>query len=145
MRTHVVILLLCLIPLFACSTLERGTDSKATPASDASQRRSGAREKNPTKARSPIEGAQVTWESPSEPVDGFVIRYGETPQKLEKELRVATSELHQEDDPEYGPVYRYVIRNVPKSSNLYVAVAAFKGERISDFSSAVRTSVGSAR
>jgi hypothetical protein len=84
--------------------------------------------------RKTISGTEVTWESPSEPVDGFVIRYGEDPKLLDKEVKLSSSNLKEEQDPEFGKVYRYVIKDVSPTNPLYVAIAAFKGDRLSDFS-----------
>ena len=82
-------------------------------------------------------GIEVTWEVPSEPVDGFVIRYGENRTQLVKEATILISELREERDSQYGPVYRYTIRDIASDTPLYVSVAAFKGDVISDFSDAI--------
>ena len=82
-------------------------------------------------------GVEVTWEVPSDPVDGFVIRYGEDKGNLTKEATIFKSELREERDSQYGPVYRYVLRDVAKEGKIYVAVAAFKGDVISEFSPAM--------
>jgi hypothetical protein len=82
-------------------------------------------------------GIEVTWEVPSDPVDGFVIRYGEDRTNLSKEATILRSELREERDSQYGPVYRYILRNIPDSGRVYVAVAAFKGDVISEFSDAI--------
>jgi hypothetical protein len=83
------------------------------------------------------EGVMLTWEVPSEPVDGFLIRYGTKRNELDKEVKVKTNELHQEQDPEYGPVYHYTVPDVPTGKSIFAAIAAFKGDRISDFSEAM--------
>jgi hypothetical protein len=82
-------------------------------------------------------GIEVTWEVPSEPVDGFVIRYGEDRTQLVKEATILVSELREERDSQYGPVYRYTIRDISSDTPLYVSVAAFKGDVISEFSDAI--------
>jgi hypothetical protein len=87
-----------------------------------------------TSTRTMVEGTEITWESPSEPVDGFVIRYGEDAKRLDKEVKLSASELKEEQDPEFGKVFRYVIRNVSPVKPFYVSIAAFKGDRLSDFS-----------
>lgn len=83
-------------------------------------------------------GTEVTWEVPSEPTDGFIIRYGEHPAQLSNEIKVFTSTLQENQDPEYGPVYRYMIKDVPTDTSIYVAIAAFKGDAISDFSDVIQ-------
>jgi len=82
-------------------------------------------------------GIEVTWEVPSEAVDGFVIRYGEDRAQLIKETTILISELREERDSYYGPVYRYIIRDVTDNTPLYVSIAAFKGDIISEFSDAL--------
>jgi hypothetical protein len=89
---------------------------------------------SPGPTRKTVDGTEITWESPSEPVDGFVIRYGEDPKRLDKEVKLSATDLREEQDPEFGKVYRYVIRNVSPVKPLYVSIAAFKGDRLSDFS-----------
>ena len=79
-------------------------------------------------------GIEVTWEVPSDPVDGFVLRYGEDRANLSKEATILRSELREERDPQYGPVYRYILSNIPSSGVVYVSVASFKGDTVSDFS-----------
>jgi len=79
-------------------------------------------------------GIEVTWEVPSDPVDGFVLRYGEDRSNLSKEATIFRSELREERDPQYGPVYRYILSDIPSSGSVYVSVAAFKGDTVSDFS-----------
>ncbi len=82
-------------------------------------------------------GIEVTWEVPSDFVDGFVIRYGEDRMNLSKEATILRPDLREERDSQYGPVYRYILRDIPDSGRVYVSVAAFKGDAISDFSDAV--------
>jgi hypothetical protein len=47
---------------------------------------------------------------------------------------LSATDLKEEEDPEFGKVFRYVIRNVSPVKPLYVSIAAFKGDRLSDFS-----------
>jgi hypothetical protein len=85
-------------------------------------------------------GIEITWEVPSEPVDGFVVRYGESRTNLSKEMTILRSELREERDPQYGPVYRYIIRDIDGKTPIFVSVAAFIGTTLSDFSDAVSES-----
>lgn len=80
------------------------------------------------------QGIEVAWKVPSEPVDGYIIRYGETPESLPHETRVSIIEIREEQDPELGPVFRYLIRGVEGSKRLFVSIAAFKGDVVSNFS-----------
>lgn len=82
----------------------------------------------------PKQGIEVLWETPSEPVDGFIIRYGSSPNSLTKEVTLSATDIKEVNDPEYGPVYRYLIRDVENAKKLYVSIAAVKGQVVSDFS-----------
>lgn len=82
----------------------------------------------------PKQGIEVTWETPSEPVDGFIIRYGSSPTSLTKEVTLSATDIREVNDPEYGPVFRYLIRDVENSNKLFVSIAAVKGQSVSDFS-----------
>lgn len=82
-------------------------------------------------------GLEVTWEVPAEPVDGFVVRYGTDRNNLSRESTVFLSELREERDDTYGPVYRYTIPNIKEISPIFVSVAAFKGDVISNFSDTI--------
>ena len=83
------------------------------------------------------EGIEVTWEVPSEGADGFILRYGTNPLQLNSELSLAISDLREERDTEYGPVYRYLIRATTDSSPVFVSIASRKGDRVSNFSEAI--------
>lgn len=87
-----------------------------------------------TAPEAPKQGIEVTWEMPSEPVDGFIIRYGSSPGALSKEVTISSRDIKEERDPEFGPVYRYLIRDVETAQKLFVSIAAVKGQSISNFS-----------
>lgn len=76
----------------------------------------------------------VKWQVPSEAVDGFIIRYGGAPDALTKEVTLSTIDLAEENDAKYGPIYRYLIKDVENFDRVFVAIAAIKGQRISNFS-----------
>lgn len=74
---------------------------------------------------------ELLWQIPTQPVDGFVIKLGYSREHLDKELRVNTSNLERFEDPKHGYVYRYVLRDIPRSHPLYVSMSAFRGENVS--------------
>lgn len=82
----------------------------------------------------PKQGIEFTWEVPSESVDGFIIRYGSSPSSLSKEVTVSTTDIREERDPEHGPVYRYLVRDIEETGTLYWSIAAVTGQSISNFS-----------
>lgn len=85
----------------------------------------------------PKQGIEITWEVPSEGVDGFIIRYGSSPSSLSKEVTISATDIREERDSEFGPVYRYLIRDVENADRLFVSIAAVKGQNISNFSEVI--------
>lgn len=138
------IILVTLVILSGCSLLfDRAPGGgKGAADSGASERGSGIREGSIPVIQKKLSGIEVMWEVPSDPVDGFVIRYGEERDKLNREATIFRSELREERDSDYGPVYRYILRDIPADSRIFVAVAAFKGEAVSDFSDVVAEGAG---
>lgn len=133
MKRYTLSLLLCiaLLNTSGCSVLfNSGSIHKHPHKKDSSEISSPILEQKEA-------GTEVTWEVPSEPVDGFVIRYGDDKENLSKEVTIFRSELREERDSQHGPVFRYILRNIAEDSQIYVAIAAFKGDTISDFSQAV--------
>lgn len=80
------------------------------------------------------QGIEITWEVPGDPVDGFIIRYGNVPNALTKEVTISISDIRQERDPEFGPVFRYLIRDIASTDKVFVSIAAVKGNEVSNFS-----------
>lgn len=78
-----------------------------------------------------ITDIELVWEVPTEPVDGFIVRYGENREALVTEKKLAVQELETRTDAERGGVYRYVIRGIPSTQRLFLTVAAFKGDVVS--------------
>lgn len=126
-----LLFLLLLLCASGCSTFFGSTSSKEKTTSSSDSGPEALIQKTAT-------GAEVTWEVPSEPTDGFIIRYGENPARLSKEVKILTAELQEKQDPEYGPVYRYIISDISADNSIYVSIAAFKGDAISDFSDVIQ-------
>lgn len=87
-----------------------------------------------TAPEAPKQGIEFTWEVPSEAVDGFIIRYGSSPSSLSKEITISATDIREEKDPEHGPVYRYLVRDVESAGPLFWSIAAVTGQNISNFS-----------
>jgi hypothetical protein len=115
------------LALSGCSLFETSPSRKAAGAEQAAQSLS-------TLVKKTTSGISITWEVPSEPTDGFIIRYGDNRAQLSKEVVIMTSDLREEQDSVAGPVYRYIIKNVPRDKQIFVSIAAFKGGTVSDFS-----------
>lgn len=132
-RASSLVLTLCLFLSTGCS-LFGGEDTRRGPA------RRSERDGFEGLVKKKTIGVEVTWEAPSEPTDGFVIRYGDDKTRLLKEVIVASSELREENDPQYGPVYRYTIKDVTQDRPIFVSIAAFRGDTVSDFSDVMQES-----
>lgn len=144
-----ILALLASAALSACSLLERSPQPADPQASEPSKVSEADLpiDSRVTSAmrRATVDGIEVTWEVPAEETDGFVIRYGNDPANLDSERVVEVSELRRETDSQYGPVYRYVIVGVPPGKQIYVAIAARRGEFISNFSTAIPETKSAAR
>jgi hypothetical protein len=131
---------LILINSAGCARLFGSTKSEPTP----KEERQASASNSSLFLEKKASGVEITWEVPSDPVDGFVIRYGQDRTQLTKEVTLLLSELREERDSQYGSVYRYIVPNLESDGPVYVSVAAFKGETISDFSEAVGETARSA-
>lgn len=129
-RTLTLILLLTLVAyLSGCSLF---SDSETPSSAETNSKASSSDSKTADSKKN--QGIQLTWEVPGEAVDGFVIRYGDNKNSLPREIKLTTSQLQEESDPEYGPVYRYVLKDVVSAGPMFFSIAAYKGDRISNFS-----------
>lgn len=70
---------------------------------------------------------EVIWQIPKDPVDGFIVRYGYTTDAMKFEQRVTTGELDRYEDPKFGFVYRYVLKDIPVEKPVFVSLMAFTG------------------
>jgi hypothetical protein len=77
---------------------------------------------------------EIIWEIPKEPVDGFVIHYGFSKDHLEKVVRLKAGEIEKYEDPKFGFVYRYKLKDIPKNKSVFVALATFQGGVTSELS-----------
>ena len=75
---------------------------------------------------------EIDWLVPSVPVDGFVISYGFEDEPLNNRVTVPISELDQHEDPDRGPIYRYFLNEIPRNSEIRVAISSYRGTSISE-------------
>lgn len=80
--------------------------------------------KSPSDSLSAIE---VVWEVPAEPVEGFIVRYGDAHEALTDERRLTIANLERIEDPARGRLYRYVIEGIPTTRRVFLTIAAFSG------------------
>jgi hypothetical protein len=74
---------------------------------------------------------ELVWQVPEDPVDGFIVHYGFQRGSLDHEIKVPSAQLERFEDPSYGFVFRYVLKEVPADETVYVAIAAYKGNTVS--------------
>jgi hypothetical protein len=77
---------------------------------------------------------EITWLVPATEVDGFIVEYGYSELMQEQKVKIKTSELTKTTDSANGEVYRYILKDIPKESPLYIKIAAYKGEITSESS-----------
>ena len=69
---------------------------------------------------------ELIWKIPEEPVDEYIIRYGQDPLVLKSEHRVKSSEVKSVNDSRHGEVHQYILEDVPESVSIYVSISAVK-------------------
>jgi len=74
-------------------------------------------------ARSEIE---IMWGIPSDPVEGFVIRYGYEEERLEFSETIQAAQVEKLEDPVHGFVYRHHLKNIPSDKEIFLTISAFK-------------------
>lgn len=74
---------------------------------------------------------ELRWTVPTNPVDGFVVSYGFEDEPLNNRITVPLSQLEREEKTEHGPVYRYLLKDIPRDRELQVSIASYRGENVS--------------
>lgn len=74
-----------------------------------------------------VSAIEVLWEVPTEPVEGFVVRYGQAHEELSVERRLTVADIERVEDPTRGRLYRFVIEGIPTTQRLFLSIAAFNG------------------
>lgn len=82
-------------------------------------------------------GIEIIWEIPKEPVKGFVLNYGYSPDRLEFHLRLDAQNIQRVSHPQYGEVYRYVLESVPGDRSVFVSILSVIAGRAVDPSNVV--------
>lgn len=67
---------------------------------------------------------EMVWEISQQPVDRYLIRYGFSRDNLDKEIRVSTQVLNTASDPQFGTVYKYTLKGIPRNESVFVSIAA---------------------
>lgn len=83
----------------------------------------------------PLSDVEIVWQAPLVEVEGFVVYYGYSKSDLGNEVRVATKDLSSFNDPDFGKVFRHVLRGLVSDQTIYVAIASLKDGELSQRSS----------
>ena len=78
---------------------------------------------------SALRNIEIIWQVPTgqEPVEKYHIFYGPVESKLDQHREVKTGELQKIDDPQYGPVFRYLLAVEGASKTVFFAIQAENG------------------
>jgi hypothetical protein len=135
-----LVLTLAISALTACSFVERNTlglFSDPQPSSFESEAPAqnsvnspSSTVATPTAETITPKGIEIIWAIPSEPVEGYVIRYGLSRDSLSQEKRIEVAKLERFEDPQFGYVYRTTIDEAPQQ-NLFVSLVAYNGTKLS--------------
>ena len=120
--------ILCLFILSACSFLSSAPDMEQ---GEEELEEAAASE---TEGAADNSGVEIVWETPREPVDEFVIHYGYARENLDSQIKVPVAELETREDPQHGPVFRYVIGDLDAKRDVYVSLASVKAGEASPLS-----------
>lgn len=82
-------------------------------------------------ALSANDALEIFWRIPDVEIDGFVLSYGTTQDKLTNRVRIEKAELSVVNDEVWGPVFRYLLKDVPKDQTIFFTLESFKGDQYS--------------
>ncbi len=145
---RLIIALLLLLSISSCGFIEANTVGLFFPEPEAVNLEGAPPAPPPTKTEpapvlieklndssvSQVDDIEILWKVPEQPVDGFVIHYGNANDQLDKELRVEVTELKKIEHPQFGTVYRYLLKSVARGEKLFVSISAYSDTLVSDHS-----------
>jgi hypothetical protein len=85
----------------------------------------------PEPATTANDALEIFWRIPDVEIDGFVLSYGTTQDKLTNRVRIEKAELSVVSDEVWGPVFRYLLKDVPKDQTIFFTLESFKGDQYS--------------
>lgn len=86
----------------------------------------------------PKDAVEVIWAAPEQPVDGYVLHYGNSPDLLDSEVTLSIGEIERYQHPDHGAVLRHVINQVPEEGPLYISISAYRGSYVSERSDTMK-------
>ena len=134
------LLVFSLISTSGCSLLE--STSETSPGKPKKEKDISASHEETTvpivplsdKDKDNLNNIELLWQAAADSnPDSFIIKYGESQAALTKEIKVGIGEVDKFEDPSYGLVYRYVLRDVsPSSAKIYVSITAIQAQVVSE-------------
>lgn len=73
----------------------------------------------------------IIWEAGDRDIEAFLIRFGSDPDRLLQEKQVDVDQVEKYVDPEYGTVYRYLLRDAPPGRSLFVSISSITRHGVS--------------
>ncbi len=73
----------------------------------------------------------IKWLVPSEPLDGYVIRYGFSATSLEYEERLSWDKIGTITDTAKGKIFVHDLKGLPTDRTIFVSLAGIKDDKIS--------------
>ena len=81
---------------------------------------------------------ELIWASPEQPVDGFVIHYGDSKENLSKQIKLPIDSLEKVKNSDTGlSVYRYILSDPSTDTILFIALTAYIGNNASQLSEVI--------
>lgn len=73
---------------------------------------------------------EIAWLVPREPVDGFIIKYGLEEEGASHEITIPISQLQREEDSAQGPLYRYLLDEIPREREIHFTISSYRGSMV---------------
>lgn len=74
---------------------------------------------------------EIAWLIPREPVDGFIIKYDLEEEGASHEVTVPISQLQREEDSAQGPIYLYLLDEIPREREIRFTISSYRGSMVS--------------
>lgn len=74
---------------------------------------------------------EIAWLIPREPVDGFIIKYDLEEEGASHQVTVPISQLQREEDSAQGPIYRYLLDEIPQDREIRFTISSYRGSMVS--------------
>ena len=73
-----------------------------------------------------LSDVEILWKIPEFKLDGVIIRYGSSPDELTETVSLPIEDIRIVQDPKYGPVMHYIVRDVPINQQIFATITGYK-------------------